>query len=262
MINNILKPLNITGSFNIYNMSKEALDQTGTLYEKLTNGEYDVNGTWTSTMDDFTDGYPTANYSDYKIGTNGALFGPYANLRVSITELTHLIYMFLNNGTYNGNQILKRETVDKMFNIIWKFDKNKQNGNTFDGYDYAYGGGPSIITNLDKNRLHKTKDLNFSGHTADQFGLFGGLFFDRIKGYGLVYRGNGVSRDMYNYMYDFSAYNKWSIDFIQLADDIAQFDYPSNDNRKKDNNKSYIIYIFKAIAAIVIIILIILTLRF
>ena len=169
--------------------------------------------------------------------------------------------MFLNNGTYNDNQILKRETVDKMFNIIWKFDKNKQNGNTFDGYDYAYGGGPSIITNLDKNRLHKTKDLNFSGHTADQFGLFGGLFFDRIKGYGLVYRGNGVSRDMYNYMYDFSAYNKWSIDFIQLADDIAQFDYPSNDNRKKDNNKSYIIYIIKAIDAIIII-LIILTLRF
>ena len=62
VINNILKPLNITGSFNIYNMSKEALDQTGTLYEKLTNGEYDVNGTWTSTMDDFTDGYPYCKF--------------------------------------------------------------------------------------------------------------------------------------------------------------------------------------------------------
>ena len=88
MINNILKPLNITGSFNIYNMSKEALDQTGTLYEILTNGEHDVNGecdvngTWTSTMDDFTEGYPTLNYNDYKIGTNGALFGPYSNLRI------------------------------------------------------------------------------------------------------------------------------------------------------------------------------------
>ena len=67
MINNILKPLNITGSFNIYNMSKEAFDQTGTLYEKLTNGEYDVNRAWTSTMDDLTGGYPTL-YSDYKIG--------------------------------------------------------------------------------------------------------------------------------------------------------------------------------------------------
>ena len=47
--------------------------------------------------------------------------------------------MFLNNGTYNGNQILKPETIDKMLTIIWKYDKNKQKGNTFDVYDYAYG---------------------------------------------------------------------------------------------------------------------------
>ena len=52
---------------------------------------------------------------------------------------------------------LKPETIDKMFNIIWKYYKYKQNGNTFDGDDYAYGGGPSIITNLDKNRLIKPK---------------------------------------------------------------------------------------------------------
>ena len=123
----------------------------------------------------------------------------------------------------------------------------------------------SIITNLDKNGLHKTKDLNVSGHSADQFGLFGGLFFDRSKGYGLVYRGNGVSRDMYNYMYDFSAYNKWSIYFIQLADDIAQFDYPVNRNEIKDNNKynkSYIIYIIISIAVIAIFTSIILISRF
>ena len=42
-------------------------------------------------MDDFTEGYLTLNYSDYKIGIICDLFVPYANLRVSMNELTHLI---------------------------------------------------------------------------------------------------------------------------------------------------------------------------
>ena len=57
MIDNVLKPLNITGSFNIYEMPQEALDETGTLYEKLTNGSFDINGTWTPRMDDFINTY-------------------------------------------------------------------------------------------------------------------------------------------------------------------------------------------------------------
>ena len=260
MIEHVLEPLNITGSFNIYEMSKEALDETGTLYEKLTNGEFDINGYWTARMDDFVNGYPKANYSEYVIGTNGALFGPMGDLRVSLTELTHLVYMFLNNGTYNNNIILKKETIEKMFKIIWKYDKEKNNGNTYNDYDYAYAGGPSVITNIGRNRLHQKKNLNFSGHTADAYGLFGGLFFDRIKGYGLVYRGNGVSINLEKNVYSFSPYNKWAIDFIKLADEIAQFDYPEIDDGTNDNDKgdnSYIIYIVVAVVIVIILALII-----
>ena len=257
MIENVLKPLNITGSFNIYEMPKETLDETGTLYEKLTNGEFDINGNWTARMDDFTNGYPQANHSGYVIGTNGALYGPMGNLRISLTELTYLIYMFLNNGTYNNNIILKPETVEKMFKIIWKYDKEKKNGNTYDDYDYAYAGGPSVITNIGRNRLHEKKNLNFSGHTADAYGLFGGVFFDRIKGYGVVYRGNGVSINLEKNVYNFSPYNKWAIEFIKLADEIAEFDYPEIEEGKKDNNNSYMIYIIIAIIVVILIIIII-----
>ena len=38
MIENVLTPLNITGSFNIYEMPKEYLDEVGTIYRKLTKG--------------------------------------------------------------------------------------------------------------------------------------------------------------------------------------------------------------------------------
>ena len=257
MINHILEPLNITGSFNIYEMSQETLDETGTLYEKLTNGNFDINGKWIPRMDDFSSGYPQADYSEYIIGTNGALHGPMGNLRISITELTYLVHMFLNNGTYNNNVILKKETIEKMFEIIWKYDKNNKNGDDLDGYDYAYAGGPSIITNVGKNRLHEHKNLNFSVHTADAYGLFGGVFFDRIKGYGVVYRGNGVSRNLEKYIPSFSAYNKWALEFIKLADNVAQFDYPINykeDNDDKSN--SYIIYIIIALIVIILFVVI------
>lgn len=135
MINHVLKPLNITGSFNIYEMPENILDETGTLYEKLTEGKFDINGKWTARMDDFTTGYPKVDYSDYKIGTNGALYGPMGSLRISLTELTYLVHMFLNNGTYNNNVILKKETIEKMFKIIWKYDEKSINGNDLDGYD-------------------------------------------------------------------------------------------------------------------------------
>ncbi len=260
MIDNVLTPLNITGSFNIYEMPIETLDEVGTLYSKLTNGNYDINGNWTPMIDDFSDGYPEANYSEYVIGTNGALFGPMGHLRISLTELTHLVYMFLNNGTYNNETILKPETVEKMFKIIWKYDETKNNGNNLFGYFYAFTRGLTTITNIGKNRLHKTKNLNFSGRTGLANGLFGGLFVDRAKGYGVVYRGNGISVNIFEHSYDFSAFEKWAIDFIKLADDIAQFDYPEiddgNNGNDNDNDNSYIIYIIIPVIIVIIIIII------
>ena len=136
--------------------------------------------------------------------------------------------MFINNGTYNNNTILKKETIDKMLEIIWKYDG--KNGNTQDDYDRAYAGGPMIITNEGKNRIHETKNFNFTGHTANAYGLFGGLFFDRVKGYGLVYIGNGISRDLSEYISDYSSFNNWALDFIKLADEVAEFDYPVKEN--------------------------------
>ena len=262
MINHVLKPLNITGSFNIYEMPENILDETGTLYEKLTEGKFDINGKWTSRMDDFTTGYPKADYSEYKIGTNGALYGPMGSLRVSLTELTYLVHMFLNNGTYNNNVILKKETIEKMFKIIWKYEEKSKNGNDLDGYDYAYAGGPSIITNIGRNRLHEKKNLNFTGHTANAYGLFGGVFFDRIKGYGIVYRGNGVSRDLEEYIGSFSPYNKWALDFIKLADEVGQFDYPINEPENRKFGKNEIIIIVVIMIGIIFIIIGIIAIKF
>ena len=247
MIENVLKPLNITGSFNIYEMEKEYLDKVGTIYRKLNEKkEFDIKGEFIPQMDDFSEGYPKKNFSNYTIGTNGALFGPQGGLRISIEELTHLVYMFLNNGTYNNKTILKKETIDKMLTKIWEYDKSKNNGNTNNDYDLVYLGGPTMIINKGKNRLHKRKRFNFTGHTADAYGLFGGLFFDRIKGYGVVYIGNGDSKNVSQYNPSYSSYNNWALEFIDLADEIAYFDYPF------DTNYSMYFIVFAIIAIFII----------
>ena len=247
MIENVLKPLNITGSFNIYEMEKEYLDKVGTIYRKLNKKkEFDINGEFIPQMDDFSEGYPKKNFSNYTIGTNGALFGPQGGLRISIEELTHLVYMFLNNGTYNNKTILKKETIDKMLTKIWEYDKSTNNGNTNNDYDLVYLGGPTMIINKGKNRLHKRKRFNFTGHTADAYGLFGGLFFDRIKGYGVVYIGNGDSKNVSQYNPSYSSYNNWALEFIDLADEIAYFDYPF------DTNYSMYFIVFAIIALFII----------
>ena len=247
MIENVLKPLNITGSFNIYEMEKEYLDKVGTIYRKLNKKkEFDINGEFIPQMDDFSEGYPKKNFSNYTIGTNGALFGPQGGLRISIEELTHLVYMFLNNGTYNNKTILKKETIDKMLTKIWEYDKSKNNGNTNNDYDLVYLGGPTMIINKGKNRLHKRKRFNFTGHTADAYGLFGGLFFDRIKGYGVVYIGNGDSKNVSQYNPSYSSYNNWALEFIDLADEIAYFNYPF------DTNYSMYFIVFAIIAIFII----------
>ena len=247
MIENVLKPLNITGSFNIYEMEKEYLDKVGTIYRKLNKKkEFDINGEFIPQMDDFSEGYPKKNFSNYTIGTNGALFGPQGGLRISIEELTHLVYMFLNNGTYNNKTILKKETIDKMLTKIWEYDKSTNNGNTNNDYDLVYLGGPTMIINKGKNRLHKRKRFNFTGHTASAYGLFGGLFFDRIKGYGVVYIGNGDSKNVSQYNPSYSSYNNWALEFIDLADEIAYFDYPF------DTNYSMYFIVFAIIAIFII----------
>ena len=223
MIKNVLNPLEITGSFNIYEMDIKDLNEVGTIYKKLKDNKTDPNGNFTSQCDDFTDGYEKKNFSDYIIGSNGALFGPMGSLRISIKELTNLLYMFINNGKYKDKEILKKETIDKMLNVIWSYDEKTKNGETSNELNRAFGGGPMIITNIGKNRIHEKKNFTVAGHTAGAYGLFGGLFFDRKNSYGLIYVGNGISRDTKEFVSNYSCFNNWALEFIKLSDEIAHF---------------------------------------
>lgn len=228
MTNHVFAPMGLTCSYNVSDMPEEVQAEVGTLYRKFNEaGEYDAaNGVWTAQCDDFTDGYPNVDYSEYEIGTNGSIFGPMGSLRISVKELCQLMQMFCNGGSYNGVQILKPETIEQMFTPVWTYDPALENGDTYYGLMNCYAMGPHIFTNTDLgDRMIVGQDLPFAGHTAEAYGLLGGMGFDREKGNGVVYIVAGTGSDMDEYFGEYSAFYKWEEDLLTAGIEYADFDY-------------------------------------
>ena len=200
----------------------------GTVYRKLdASGEYDpAHGTWIPQCDDFTGGYPHDDYSDYVIGSNGSLFGPMGSLRISMNELCRIMQMLCNGGQWQDVRILKRETIESMFTPVWTYDSEANNGDTYLGMMNCYGMGPHIFTNQDMgDRIVADQNLPFAGHTADAYGLLGGMLFDRSKGNGIVYIVAGTGSDKNEFLGTYSAFYGWEEELLTAAADFADFDY-------------------------------------
>ena len=225
MVRHIFAPLGLTCSFHVSDMPEPVKAQVATLYRKLdAAGEPDPeNGTWVPQCDDFTDGYP--DYSGYQTGTNGSLFGPMGSLRISVKELCRIMQMFCQGGSLQGVQILKPETLERMFAPAWTYDPARKNGDTYLGIMNCYGMGPHIFTNRPMgDKIVADRDLPFAGHTADAYGLLGGMLFDRKKGNGIVYIVGGTGSDKNQYLGTYSAFYRWEEDLLTAAADFAQFD--------------------------------------
>ena len=228
MTRHVYAPLGLTCSFNVAGMPREVQEQVGTIYRKIdASGEYDpVNGSWVAQADDFTVGYPKEDYADYVIGTNGSLFGPMGSLRVSINELCRFMLMLCNGGSLDGVQILKPETVERMFTPAWTYDPVLENGDTCGNIMHCYGMGPHIFTNRDMaDRVVAGQELPFAGHTADAYGLLGGMLFDRKKKNGLIYVVIGTGSDKFQYPGKYSAFFRWEEDLLTAGAEFAGFDY-------------------------------------
>jgi len=49
-------------------------------------------------MDNYTSTIPVRNMTGYKIGTNGAVFGPQGGLRASVRHLNNYMFIHANKG--------------------------------------------------------------------------------------------------------------------------------------------------------------------
>jgi len=166
--NNIMKPLGMTGSFNV-----DALDASRfvTLYH-FRDGKPVASQAYTS---------PAARLENYVLGRNAFIFSPTGGMKATPKDLAKHLLVQINGGTYNGVQILKPESVAAM--------------QTPHRDDSNYGFGISTVTNL-------VEGVTLKGHTGSAYGLFSAMFFCPEEKFGIIMMTNGypAERNENNFM--------------------------------------------------------------
>ena len=90
----------------------------------------------------------------------------------------------------------------------------------------CYGMGPHIFTNTNGgDRMVLGQELPFAGHTAEAYGLIGGMAFDRKAGNGIVYYLAGMGGEMKKYAGAYSMFYRGEEAILTAAAEFAQFAY-------------------------------------
>ena len=176
----IFKPLEMKASFNTDDLN---INNLAVLYRK-----YGKN--WVAQADNFNGVRPLSrNWSNYQLGTNGLLSGAQGNLRASAQDLYKIMAMLMNQGTWEGKQILQKKTVTEMLKEQWRY-----NGNN--AYDkelvyQAWALGLQVTTNQLDGIDTVFPETNMCGHAGDAYGLISDIFFDPKTQSGLIFITNG-----------------------------------------------------------------------
>ena len=192
----VLAPLGLKAGFNPAELTARELGNLATLYarSKDVDGKdvWDPSGPWNVQHDDYS-GQPPAHRADasYRVGSNGTVFGPQGNLRISAADLATVMIMLMDGGMHAGHRFLSRESVDALLSVQWRHDGS--NGDA--GYDgrgrfYAWGLGVQHFLDVPGagtgDRLVEGGGLSGSGHLGEAYGLTAILAFDRVRRIGVV----------------------------------------------------------------------------
>ena len=204
----ILDPMDLRGGFHPADFTKAELENTATLYRKGTeiNDQMVWNpaGPWVVQVDDYVTDAPVPRaFADYIIGSNGTLFGPQGNCRLSAAGLGKIMLMLMNDGRMNGRQILKKSSVEQMLTQQWRFDAARNNGSSgYGGHQEAmnaWGLGNQQFLDVSGpgsgDRLVEGGGFPAVGHTGDAWGLTSALVFDRVKKNGMIFLVGGPGFD-------------------------------------------------------------------
>ena len=203
MTKNVLKPLDIKGSFNLRDFSSSDLQKMGTLYRK-TKGEA---GRYYAQIDDRPIELPSATQqANYRPGTNAGIFSPQGGLRVSPEELAHMLVMLMNRGKYKGKEILKPATVQQMEKPVWNYNPAQPNGNIDNDSVESYGLALQYFSGTGSTRPAPNRpDFDLVGHLGEAYGFIGGLMWQPGTKNGFVFLQNGFATD---YKYNKGRYSR------------------------------------------------------
>ena len=199
----LLEPMGIRGGYNPSEFSAAELADVATLYRKRTvdTEAWDSDGPWIAQVDDYgaRPPAPPAGIAGYVIGGNGTLFSPTGGMRISANDLGKIMLMLINQGQYQGQQILKPETVTLMFSQQWRHtgDEGGGNGDTYRGLYHSWGLGSQRFDDLpgSGNRLVEGGGFSAAGHLGDAYGLISTFVVDLERGNGMVSLIGGTGAD-------------------------------------------------------------------
>lgn len=204
----VLDPLGIAGGFNPAEFTAQELADTATLYRKRTTAgdkeTWDPAGPWVAQVDDYSREAPVPRAGpNYVIGSNGTLFGPQGNLRVSADGLGRIMRMLMNGGTLDGQRVLAAQSVDTMLAEQWRSDGRGGNGQAAFGahadYFNAWGLGNQHFLDIGGpgrgDRLVEGGGLAGVGHIGDAWGLTSLIAFDRKTRDGVIFLVGGPGFD-------------------------------------------------------------------
>ena len=213
MTKNVLKPLDIKGSFNLRDFSSSDLQKMGTLYRK-TKGE---SGRYYAQIDDRPIDLPSASLlSSYRPGTNAGIFSPQGGLRISPEELTHMLEMLLNQGKFKGKELLKPTTVQLMEKPVWNYNPAQPNGNIENDSIESYGLALQYFSGNGSTRPAPNRpDFDLVGHLGEAYGFIGGLMWQPGTKNGFLFLQNGFATDYKHNKGRYSRNYRWEENFMK-----------------------------------------------
>ena len=205
----VLRPLGCDASYNVRAFSLADLAKVGVLYRKMDDqGVWNTAGPWYPQVDDYRGVRPPApaGATAYVPGTNATWESPQGGLRISALDLSRVMRLFMNGGSFRGHQLLEPATVRLMFKPEWIYDAAANNGDT-QGWCAEWGLGVQILKNDPDvgDRLLPTPDSpHWTGHLGEAYGMISNMLFDRRSGDGYVYYCAGMGADPFEHWSDYA----------------------------------------------------------
>jgi CubicO group peptidase (beta-lactamase class C family) len=160
----IIAPLGLNAGFNVDDLDRL---QFVTLYD-CENGEFTESPAAYRSREE--------ELENYTMGRSTPLFSPTGGMKMSPKDLAKQMLVQINQGTWNGAQILKPESV-KVMQTPYLFPDGNE------GEDH-YGFAIRTTTKLIEGETLK-------GHTGSAYGLYSAMFFEPKKKFGFVMMTNG-----------------------------------------------------------------------